>query len=170
MTEYREVNTTRHDPGQAGRDTTFKATQLIWLLLGILETVLALRFVFKLIGVNEANQFATFLYNLTDFFVAPFATLTGAPASGGMVFEFSTLIAMIVFALVAWGLERLIYVLFYKPRGTVSTRQTIVAEQTPNLPVTDSQIRQTTVTEQVPDLSVRESQTTTTTTENERSL
>ncbi len=170
MTEYREANTTRHDPGQAGRDTTFKATQLIWLLLGILETVLALRFVFKLIGVNEANQFATFLYNLTDFFVAPFATLTGAPASGGMVFEFSTLIAMIVFALVAWGLERLIYVLFYKPRGTVSTRQTIVAEQTPNLPVTDSQIRQTTVTEQVPDLSVRESQTTTTTTENERSL
>jgi len=138
MTEYKEVNTTRHDPGQAGRETTFKATQLIWLFLGILETVLALRFIFKLIGVNAANTFATFLYNLTDFFVAPFATLTGAPAAGGMVFEFSTILAMIVYALVGWGLVRLINVLFYKPRGAVSTRQTIVAEQAPDLSVSDN--------------------------------
>jgi uncharacterized protein YggT (Ycf19 family) len=149
MTEYKEVNTTHNESGQAGRETTFKATQLIWLLLGILETVLALRFVFKLIGVNAANAFATFLYKLTDFFVAPFASLTGAPASGGMVFEFSTLLAMIVYALVGWGFVRLVHVLFYKPRGTVSTRQTIVAEQ-------------------APDLSVSESQTTTTTTEDKR--
>ena len=170
MTEYKEVNTTRHDPGQAGRETTFKATQLIWLLLGILETMLALRFVFKLIGVNAANLFATFLYKLTDFFVAPFASLTGAPASGGMVFEFSTIIAMIVYALVGWGLERLVYVLFYKPRGAVSTRQTIVAEQTPDLSVREAvSTTQTTVAEQTPDLSVSESQTTTTT-ENDRIL
>jgi len=146
MTEYKEVNTTRHDPGQAGRETTFKATQLIWLFLGILETVLALRFIFKLIGVNAANTFATFLYNLTDFFVAPFATLTGAPAAGGMVFEFSTIIAMIVYALIGWGLERLVYVLFYKPRGAVSTRQTIVAEQAPDLSVSDNSQTTTTTT------------------------
>ena len=147
MTEYKEVNTTRHDSGQAGRETTFKATQLIWLFLGILETMLALRFIFKLIGVNAANTFATFLYNLTDFFVAPFASLTGAPAAGGMVFEFSTIIAMIVYALIGWGLERLVYVLFYKPRGAVSTRQTIVAEQAPDLPVSDSQTTTTTTTD-----------------------
>ena len=147
MTEYKEVHTTHHDPGQAGRETTFKATQLIWLFLGILETMLALRFIFKLIGVNAANTFATFLYNLTDFFVAPFASLTGAPAAGGMVFEFSTIIAMIVYALIGWGLERLVYVLFYKPRGAVSTRQTIVAEQAPDLPVSDSQTTTTTTTD-----------------------
>ena len=168
MTEYKEVNTTRHDSGQAGRETTFKATQLIWLLLGILETMLALRFIFKLIGVNAANTFATFLYSLTDFFVAPFATLTGAPAAGGMVFEFSTLIAMIVYALIGWGLERLIYVLFYKTRGTVSTRQITVAEQTPDLSVREAvSTTQTTVADQTPDVSVRESQTTTTTTDND---
>lgn len=153
MTEYKEVNTTRHDPGRAGRETTFKATQLIWLFLGILETALALRFLFKLIGVNAANSFATFLNNLTGVFVAPFASLTGAPAAGGMVFEFSTILAMIVYALVGWGLVRLINVLFYKPRGAVSTRQTIVAEQAPDLSVSESQTT-----------------TTTTTTENERTL
>ncbi len=150
MTEYKEVNTTHHESGQAERATTFKATQIIWLVMGILEVVLGLRFLFKLIGVNAANTFATFLYNLTGIFVAPFASLTGAPAAGGMVFEFSTIIAMIVYALVGWGLVRLINVLFYKPRGAVSTRQTIVAEQAPDLPVSDN------------------SQTTTTTTDNER--
>ncbi len=147
MTEYKEVNTTHHESGQAERATTFKATQIIWLVLGILEVVLGLRFLFKLIGVNEANTFATFLYNLTGIFVAPFASLTGAPAAGGMVFEISTLLAMIVYALVGWGLVRLVNVLFYKPRGAVSTRQTTVAEQAPDLSVSSSQTTTTSTTE-----------------------
>jgi len=131
MTDYRETRTTEHEQGREQRVATFKATQIIWLLLGLLEAALALRFVFKLVGVNEANAFATFLYNVTHFFVAPFASLTGAPAAGGMVLELSTLIAMIVYLLIAWGLERIVYVLFYRPRGPVSIRQTSIAEHTP---------------------------------------
>lgn len=142
MTEYKEVRTTQHEPGSEARVTGFKVTQLIWLLLGLLEGVLGLRFIFKLIGVNPANAFASFLYKLTDFFVAPFASLTGAPAAGGMVFEFSTLLAMIIYALVGWALVRIVYVLFYRPRGPVSTRQTVVAEHTP--PQGVSQTRTTT--------------------------
>jgi len=142
MTDYREVSTTQHEPGQGGRVATFKATQLIWLLLGILEALLALRFLFKLIGVNASNAFASFLYNLTDFFVAPFASLTRAPTTDGMVFEFSTIIAMIVFAVVAWALERLVYILFYRPRGPVSVSQTTVDQHVP--PQGTSQTTQTT--------------------------
>lgn len=144
MTEYKEVSTSQHESGQEGRVATFKATQLIWLLLGILEAILALRFVFKLIGVNEANPFAAFLYSLTGLFVAPFASLTRAPAAGGMVFEFSTFIAMIVYALVGWALERLVYVIFYRPRGPVSTRQTTVDSHTPDTSTSGSQTTTTT--------------------------
>jgi uncharacterized membrane protein len=129
MTEYKEVKTTRHDPGQEQRFATFKATQVIWLVLGILEAMIALRVIFKLIAVNAANPFAALLYNVTDLFVAPFASLTGAPAAGGMVLEISSIIAMGVYLLIAWALERLVYVLFYRPRGPVSVRQTIVADQ-----------------------------------------
>ncbi len=143
MTDYKEVSTTQHEVGQEGRVATFKATQLIWLLLGILEAALALRFVFKLIGVNAANTFASFLYGLTDFFVAPFASLTGAPAAGNMVFEFSTLIAMAVYALVAWAIERLVYVIFYRPRGPVSVKQTSVDQ---HIPAVTSATSQTTTT------------------------
>ena len=131
MTDYKEVRTTEHEVGQEQRVTTFKATQLIWLLLGFLEAAIALRIVFKLIAVNAANLFATLLYGVTGLFVAPFASLVGAPKAGGMVLEISSIIAMIVYLLIAWALERIVYVLFYRPRGPVSVRQSIVAEHIP---------------------------------------
>jgi hypothetical protein len=132
MTDYQEVRTTEHEAGREQRVATFKATQMIWLLLGLLEGVLALRVVFKLIAVNADNTFAKLLYSVTDLFVAPFASLTGAPAAGGMILEISTVIAMIVYFLIAWGIERVVYVLFYRPRGPVSVRQTTVSDHTPS--------------------------------------
>ena len=143
MTDYKEVSTTQHETGHEGRVTTFKATQLIWLLLGLLEGLMGLRFIFKLIGVNPGNTFASFLYTLTDFFVRPFASLTGAPAAAGMVFEFSTILAMIIYALVGWALVRIVYVLFYRPRGPVSVKQTIVDQ---HIPAATSATSQTTTT------------------------
>jgi uncharacterized protein YggT (Ycf19 family) len=128
MTDYKEVSTTQHEQGREQRVTTFKLTQLIWLLLGLLEALLALRVLFKLIGVNAANPFANFIYNLSELFVAPFVSLIGAPAAGGMVLEISSIIAMIVYLLVGWALERIVYVIFYRPRGPVSVKQTIVED------------------------------------------
>jgi len=130
MAQYQEVRTTQHEAGRDQRVATFKVTQMIWLLLGLLEAAIGLRVLFKLIAVNPANAFAALLYNLTALFVAPFASLTGAPAVGGMVLEISSILAMIVYFLIAWGLERLVYVLFYRPRGPVSVSQTTVAERT----------------------------------------
>ncbi len=148
MTDYKDVRTTQHEEGQEQRFATFKATQLIWLVLGLVEAAIALRVVFKLVGVNAANSFATLLYNVTNIFVAPFASLTGAPAAGNSVFEFSSIIAMIVYLLIAWALERIVYVLFYRSRGPVSTRQTMVAEHTP-MQVPLGSVSQTTTTDRV---------------------
>ena len=131
MTDYQDVQTTEHEQGQEQRVTTFRVTQILWLLVGLLEAAIALRVVFKLIAVNAANPFATLLYNVTNLFVAPFASLTGAPTAYGMVLEISSIIAMIVYFLLAWAIERIVYVLFYRPRGPVSVRQTTVAEHTP---------------------------------------
>lgn len=148
MTDYKEVRTTHQDKGEQGRTRTFKVTQVIWLLLGVLESVLALRFLFKLIGVNPANSFATLLYGVTDFFVAPFASLTRAPSAEGMVFEFSTLIAMIVYALVFYVLERLVYVIFYRHGGEVSVKQTTVTAHEPEEIHTTTQVSKTTTNDQ----------------------
>ena len=145
MTDYQEVRTTEHEQGSEQRFRTFKVTQLIWLLLGLLEGLIALRVLFKLLGVNAANTFATFLYGVTNIFVAPFASLTGAPSAGGMVLEISSIIAMIIYLLIAWGIVKIVYVSFYRPRGPVSRRQTVIAEHTP--PQAPIAVSQTTTTE-----------------------
>jgi hypothetical protein len=129
--KYKEVTTTQKDSGVQNRNITFKATQLVWLLLGILEAFFALRFVLKLIGANPSSPIAVFIYGFTGLFLFPFAGLTGTPSLGNMVLEVSTLIAMAIYALLAWGLERLIWVVFYKPHGSSSTSvtQTSTTEQ-----------------------------------------
>lgn len=125
MDEYKEVRTEHHEVGQKQRVTTFKVTQLIWLVFGLLEAAIALRVLFKLIAVNPGNPFAAFLYAVTDLFLWPFATLVGSPSVNGSVLEISSLIAMLIYALIAWALERIVYVLFYRPRGVVRTRQVV---------------------------------------------
>ena len=122
-----EVQTTQREPERERRIFTFKATQVIWLLLTIFEALLALRFVLKLIGANPASPFAAALYGFTGFFLYPFAGLIGTPAAGGMVMEISTLIAMLVYGLIAWAIERIIFVIFYRPRGPVT--QTTTTDQ-----------------------------------------
>ena len=122
-----EVQTTQKEPERERRIFTFKATQLVWLLLGILEALLALRFVLKLIAANPASPFAVALYGFTGLFLFPFAGLIGTPAAGGMVLEVSTLIAMVVYGLIGWAIERIIWVIFYRPRGPVT--QTTTTDQ-----------------------------------------
>jgi hypothetical protein len=125
-----EVQTTQKEPERERQIFTFKATQIVWLFLGILEALLALRFVLKLIGANPDSPFAVFIYGFTNLFLFPFAGLTGTPAAGGMVLEISTMIAMVVYALIAWALERIIWVIFYRPRGpVVGVTQTTTTDQ-----------------------------------------
>jgi hypothetical protein len=122
-----EVQTTQEEPERERRIFTFKATQVVWLLLGILEVMLALRFGLKLIGANPASPIAVFIYGFTGLFLLPFTGLVGTPVIGSYILEISTLIAMVVYALIGWALERLIWVIFYRPRGPVT--QTTTTDQ-----------------------------------------
>jgi hypothetical protein len=124
-----EVRTTQNEPEREQRIFTFKITQLVWLLFGLLEALLALRFVLKLIAANPESPIAAMIYSFTSLFLLPFAGLTGTPSAGGMVLEISTVIAMVIYALIAWGLVKLLTVFFYRPRGPVgSVTQTSTTE------------------------------------------
>ncbi len=122
-----EVHTIQREPERERRIFTFKATQVVWLFLGILEALLALRFFLKLIAANPGSPIAAFLYGFTDLFLWPFSGLTTTPAVGSMVMEISTLVAMMVYGLIAWAIERIIWVIFYRPRGPVT--QTTTTDQ-----------------------------------------
>jgi hypothetical protein len=98
-----------------------RITQVIWLLFGFLEALIAVRVVLKLIGANPAAFFTQLIYGITDLFLWPFAGITANPSVGAFQLEISSIIAMIVYALIAWGLTRLIWVLFYHPETTTAS-------------------------------------------------
>jgi len=110
---------TQREPEREHRIFTFKATQLVWLVFGVLEALIILRIFLKLVGANAASPFAVFIYGFTGFFLSPFNGLVGTPTAGNIQLEITSFIALIVYALMAWGLERLIWLIFYRPRGPV---------------------------------------------------
>lgn len=104
------------------RESVYKVVQFVWLLFGALEGLIAVRMLLKLIGANPGSWFAALVYQLSDLFLWPFQNLTVNPAFGNFVFELTSLIALLVYALIAWGLVRLIWVLFYRrPTTQVTT-------------------------------------------------
>lgn len=123
---YQQVSTTQKDTGAGQRRFTFQASQVIWLLLGLLEAAFALRFMLKLLGANPANPFAMLLYNFTGVFLVPFVGLTATPAVAGVVFEFTTVIAMVVYALLGWLLERAVWIIFYRPYTEAAVTKTTI--------------------------------------------
>lgn len=114
-----EVRTSRREPEREQRIFTSKASQWIWLLFGTLEVLIALRIGLKVIGANPESPIVAMIYGFTSLFLIPFVGLIGSPTVGGMVLEISSLFAISVYALSAVALERLIWLIFYRPRGPV---------------------------------------------------
>jgi hypothetical protein len=121
----KEVRSVQQESEREERIFTFKVTQLIWLLLGILEALIALRIGLKLIGANPASTIVALIYGFTSLFLFPFEGMIASPSSGRIVLELSSLFAMMIYALIAWAVERTVWLLFYRPRGSrVVTTQT----------------------------------------------
>ena len=127
MTEVRSV---QQEPEREQRIFSFKVTQLIWLFLGILEALIALRIGLKLIGANPASPIVALIYGFTSLFLFPFEGMIATPSSGSIVLELSSFFAMLIYALIAWAVERTVWLLFYRPRGpVVGTTQTTTSER-----------------------------------------
>jgi len=125
-----EVKSVQQEPEREQRIFTFKMSQLIWLFLGILEGLIALRIGLKLIGANPESPIVALIYGLTFLFLFPFQGMVATPSAGSMVLELSSLFAMVIYALIAWVVERTVWVLFYRPRGpVVGTTQTTTSER-----------------------------------------
>jgi len=78
-----------------------KVQSFIYFIGGALEVLLLFRLVFKMTGADSTSGFVSFIYNVTNIFVAPYA---------GFVFEPGTLFAMAVYAVLAWGIAKIIVI------------------------------------------------------------
>lgn len=86
--------------------TITRVQQIIYLVFSIIEALLAIRFILMLLGANPQAGFAALIYGLTAPFLLPFAGLFGQPAAGGSVIETNTIVALVVYPLLAWALAR----------------------------------------------------------------
>lgn len=88
---------------------------IIYFIFGALEILLAFRLVLKLLGANMASTFVNMIYGLSRIFILPFEGIFRRGVTQGIettaVFEPSTLVAMIVYAILMWGIVKLVHIL-----------------------------------------------------------
>jgi hypothetical protein len=84
------------------------AARTVWFIAGILLVLLGFRFVLALLGANTSNSFANFIYKVSHPFVTPFFSLFSYRQVYGVSHvEVYTLVAIVVYAVIAWGIVRL---------------------------------------------------------------
>jgi|GEM_PF-297017 len=101
----------------------FRTYQVIWYILGIIEVVLAFRVLLKLLGANTYSGFTSFIYAISSPFASPFAGILGISGASGMILEWSTLIAMAVYAVLAYGIVALFQMV--KPTNKTEVENTV---------------------------------------------
>ena len=121
VTDVERVDTVATDPYEGRRATVDRVIQAVYLVFGVLEALLAIRFVLKLLGANEAAGFTSFVYGITAPFLAPFAGIFGTPQADGSVLELHTLVAIVIYALVAWLVAKVVWLALGETRSAVQT-------------------------------------------------
>lgn len=94
---------------------------ILYAIFGFIETTIALRFVLRFLGANPANELVNWIYEWSTPFVRPFAgmfgqtaTATGPGVTTVSVFDWTALIALVVYGLV------LAFI------GTLATRRRVI--------------------------------------------
>ncbi len=94
----------------------YRGTQVVYYILGLVEALLGFRFILKLLGANPGAGFTSFIYGITYPFVGPFLAVFPNNYVSGTIFEWTTLLAMLVYWLIALGIIK-----FFLMSRTVST-------------------------------------------------
>lgn len=118
MKEYKKVTTyeTEDEPrrGYVSRYRTgtscagvYRGQDIIWLIVGIIELLLVVRFVLLLFGARLV-PITNLVYSLSSLFIAPFEGIFKTIAFGLGVLDISVIVAMLVYSFIGWGVAALI--------------------------------------------------------------
>jgi hypothetical protein len=101
-------------------------TRVVWFVFAVIEILIAIRFVLMLFGANAAAGFVRMIYGVSEIFMAPFVAIFSTQRVAGATFEWSALVAIAVYALIAWGITALIRTL--SPRERSETVERVVKD------------------------------------------
>lgn len=104
-----------------------RLTQLAWLVVSVIDLLIIGRFVLKLLDANAANSFVDFIYDASYPFVRLFNGIVESPTfDNGAILDVPSIIALVVWTLVAGVLIELFWILF---AGTGRTRRVTTIER-----------------------------------------
>jgi hypothetical protein len=110
--------------------TTGSVVQVVYIIAGAIEIILGFRFVLKLLGANPEAGFVSFVYGISKPFIAPFEAVFKTSEASGSIFEWNALLAIVVYAVIAWGIASLI--------SAVAPRASSQGEQVEHVETTDN--------------------------------
>ena len=111
--DFRNNDHDKHSQRYAGsKHESVRTKRIVYYILGVIEVILAFRLVFKLLGANPASGFVSMIYSITQILLAPFTGIFRSAVTTGVetqaVLEPATLIGMAVYAIIAWGIVKII--------------------------------------------------------------
>ncbi len=84
-------------------------SRLVWFIVGTVSVILAIRIILMMLAANQGNGFVDFIYALGGIFAAPFFGIFGyTPTYGNSAFEISSIVAILVYLLLGWGIVKLL--------------------------------------------------------------
>jgi hypothetical protein len=95
-------------------------------VFGVIELLILARFFLLLVGANVQSGFVQWIHQMAGIFMAPFIAILGTQTINGAVFEWAALVAIAVYAIIAWLIVSAIGVL--TPQRGPDTLETVEAE------------------------------------------
>jgi hypothetical protein len=105
------------------KKTIFRTYQIVWYILGVIEVLLAFRFILKMLGASTRSLFTSIIYALSAPFALPFLGMFGATSEGRYVIEWTTLVGMIFYVILAYGIIKVFQIV--KPTDPEEVESTV---------------------------------------------
>ena len=115
-----------HTESRVGIETI--ATRVVYWVFAVIEILLGLRFLLELFAANASAAFVQLIYRLSDGLMAPFYSVFPTGRVEAAVFDWSALLAMLVYALIGWAIIALIHAV--SPRDSSRTVEEHDVERT----------------------------------------
>ena len=101
-TYYQRTTVAGYDP---------RVERAIWFVVGVIASLIAIRFFMKLLGASMAADFVRFIYGVTGPLVGPFRGIFADTGAGNNILEPESLIAIAIYLLIGWALVALVRIM-----------------------------------------------------------
>src|ERR1700737_1065328 len=95
----------------------FRAAAIVGFVVGVVDIIIAPRFLGKLFGAPAHSAFFNFIHQVSGPLVPPFTGIFGDSGSKTNFLETASLVALVAYAVIGWGIVVLIRIAT-APKGT----------------------------------------------------